>query len=273
MAKKQFTKDTIWGLIIKNILLAAVVVALLVVVLVLSLRSYTKHGKEITVPDINGLYIEEAKITLSAEGLLLEVIDSTYSNKAPLGTIVEQNPIANSKVKEGRTIYVIQNARMRRPVVMPPMRDISLRQAEATLRSLGLVIDSIVYEPSAYRDIILDIRSEGEVVEAGTRLVEGTPIVLVVGQGQGTEEIIIPSVIGKNLDEARAWLLSHKLTVGIVEYDTPPTEENIQSYIVYSQSPESGIVIVEGNSVNLKLSLDIEKTVTADNEQDEEEFF
>ena len=136
MAKKQFTKDTIWGLIIKNILLAAVVVAILVVVLVLSLRGYTKHGKEITVPDINGLYIEEAKITLSAEGLLLEVIDSTYSNKAPLGTIVEQNPIANSKVKEGRTIYVIQNARMRRPVVMPPMRDISLCQAEATLRSL-----------------------------------------------------------------------------------------------------------------------------------------
>jgi hypothetical protein len=30
---------------------------------------------------------------------------------------------------------------------------------------------------------------------------------------------------------------------------------------------------VEGSSINLKLSLDIEKTVTADNEQDEEDFF
>jgi beta-lactam-binding protein with PASTA domain len=58
-----------------------------------------------------------------------------------------------------------------------------------------------------------------------------------------------------------------------VDYDIPPTEETMQSYIVYSQSPESGTVVVEGSSVNLKLSVDIEKIVTADNEQDEEEFF
>ena len=43
--------------------------------------------------------------------------------------------------------------------------------------------------------------------------------------------------------------------------------------VAYSQSPASGTVIVEGSSVNVKLSLDIEKIVTADNEQDEEEFF
>ena len=47
----------------------------------------------------------------------------------------------------------------------------------------------------------------------------------------------------------------------------------MQSYIVYSQSTESGTVVLEGSSVNLKLSVDIEKIVTADNEQDEEEFF
>ena len=67
--------------------------------------------------------------------------------------------------------------------------------------------------------------------------------------------------------------MAHALTVGIVTYDIPPTEENKAQYIVYSQVPESGTIIVEGSSINLKLSLDIEKTVTADNEQDEEDFF
>jgi beta-lactam-binding protein with PASTA domain len=94
-----------------------------------------------------------------------------------------------------------------------------------------------------------------------------------VGRGQGSAEVTIPSVIGKPLDEARSWLMAHALTVGIVEYDIPPTEETQTQYIVYSQSPESGTIIVEGSSINLKLSLDIEKTVTADNEQDEEDFF
>ena len=32
-------------------------------------------------------------------------------------------------------------------------------------------------------------------------------------------------------------------------------------------------IVVEGTSVNLKLSMDIEKTITADNEQSEEDFF
>jgi beta-lactam-binding protein with PASTA domain len=271
-AKKNHTTST-WKFILSNLLIAAAVVIVLLVTLLLCLRRYTQHGKEIEVPKITELYLEEARIILESEGLHIEVIDSTYSKNVPLGTIVEQNPMAGSKVKQARTIYVIQNAQMHRPVVLPELRDISLRQAQATLSSLGLVIDSIAYEPSAYRDIVLDIRMGDSIINAGTRLAEGSQVLLIVGKGQGTEEVTIPTVVGKSLDEARSWLLSHALTVGIVLYDTIPTEENKQDYIVYSQEPASGTVVVEGTSVNLKLSMDIEKTVTADNEQDEEEFF
>lgn len=272
MTKKKI-QDTTFGFIGKNLVIALGIGIIALVALLISLRVYTKHGEEIVVPNITELYLEEAKITLEAEGLRLEVIDSTYSNKAPLGTIVEQNPAANSKVKQGRTIYAIQNARFRRPVVVPELRDVSLRQAEVTLKALGLEVDSIIYEPSTYRNIILDMRSEGVSVEAGVRLAEGSKVSLVVGKGQGTEEVTIPAIVGRSLEEARAWLLSHQLTIGTIEYDIPPTEENIQEYIVYSQSPESGTVVVEGTNVNIKLSVDIEKTVTADNEQDEEEFW
>lgn len=271
-AKKNHTASP-WKVILINFLIAAAVAIILLAILLIGLRQYTQHGVEITVPEITELYLEEARIILESEGLHIEVIDSTYSTKVPQGTIVEQTPLAGSKVKHGRTIYVIQNAQMRRPVVLPELRDMSLRQAKATLSSLGLVIDSIAYEPSAYRDIVLDIRMGDSIINAGTRVSEGSPVLLIVGKGQGTEEVTIPTVVGKSLDDARSWLLSHTLTVGIVQYDIPPTEENKLQYIVYSQEPASGTVVVEGTSVNLKLSMDIEKTVTADNEQDEEEFF
>ena len=55
-------------------------------------------------------------MTLTAQGLKMEVIDSTYSNKKPLGTLVEQTPAAGAKAKSGRVVYVIQNARFKRPV-------------------------------------------------------------------------------------------------------------------------------------------------------------
>lgn len=271
-AKKNHTTSP-WKVILINFLIAVAVAFILLAILLIGLRQYTQHGVEITVPEITELYLEEARIILESEGLHIEVIDSTYSTKVPQGTIVEQTPLAGSKVKHGRTIYVIQNAQMRRPVFIPELRDISLRQAQATLKTLGLVVDSIIYEPSAYRDIILDIRVDNESVNMGQRLEEGSKVVLIVGKGRGTEEVTIPNIVGKSLDEARSWLLSHTLTVGVVEYDLPPTEENIQMYMVYSQEPESGTIVVEGSSVNLKLSMDIEKTVTADNEQDEEEFF
>lgn len=271
-AKKNHTASP-WKVILINFLIAVAVAIILLAILLIGLRQYTQHGVEITVPEITELYLEEARIILESEGLHIEVIDSTYSTKVPQGTIVEQTPLAGSKVKHGRTIYVIQNAQMRRPVVLPELRDMSLRQAKATLSSLGLVIDSIAYEPSAYRDIVLDIRMGDSIINAGTRVSEGSPVLLIVGKGQGTEEVTIPTVVGKSLDDARSWLLSHTLTVGIVQYDIPPTEENKLQYIVYSQEPASGTVVVEGTSVNLKLSMDIEKTVTADNEQDEEEFF
>lgn len=271
-AKKNHTTSP-WKVILINFLIAVAVAFILLAILLIGLRQYTQHGVEITVPEITELYLEEARIILESEGLHIEVIDSTYSTKVPQGTIVEQTPLAGSKVKHGRTIYVIQNAQMRRPVFIPELRDISLRQAQATLKTLGLAVDSIIYEPSAYRDIILDIRVDNESVNMGQRLEEGSKVVLIVGKGRGTEEVTIPNIVGKSLDEARSWLLSHTLTVGVVEYDLPPTEENIQMYMVYSQEPESGTIVVEGSSVNLKLSMDIEKTVTADNEQDEEEFF
>ena len=262
-----------FGIIVFNLCLSVLVVGITIFVVLIGLKNYTQHGVEILVPDITQLYVEEAKIILESEGLHIEVIDSTYSTKVPLSTIVEQNPKANSHVKHGRTIYVIKNANFRKPVVLPELRDVSLRQAQASLSALGLVIDSIAYEPSAYRDLILDIRKDSEPLLAGTVLEVGTPIQLIVGRGQGTNNIEVPNVLGKTLEEARSWLMAHALTVGIVTYDIPPTEENKAQYIVYSQDPESGTIIVEGSSVNLKLSLDIEKTVTADNEQDEEEFF
>ena len=273
MAKKSSFKDTKWGFIGINILVAIIVATILLIGLIIGLRIYTQHGEEVVVPSITNLYFEEAKIIAEAEGLHITVIDSTYSTKVPLGTLVEQKPNAGAKAKRGRTIYAIQNARFRRPVIMPELRDLSLRQAETTVSTLGLKIDKIIYEPSAYKNILLDVRYDGNSIEAGTRLEEGEAITLVVGKGQGTREVTIPNIIGKTLEDARSWLLAHSLSLGSVEYDIPPTEETQSQYIVYQQTPESGTIIVEGSNVHIKLSTDIEKTFTTTEEDEEEDFF
>ena len=273
MDRKAFWSNTKTGFILKNILIAIFIVIIGVVILFIGLRNYTQHGVEVTIPDITGMYIEEAQMILQANNLTLQIIDSTYSSKTPLGTIVEQTPIAGSHAKKGRIIYAVQNARFRRPIIVPEVRDMSLRQAEATLQALGLHVDNIDYEPSTYKDIVLDVRRDEQPLLPGDRIPEGTAITLVVGRGQGNTEVTIPALTGKSLNEARSLLLSSLLTIGVIEYDIEPTEENKDLYVVYSQSPTSGTIVVEGTNVNVKMSMDIEKTITADNEGDEEDFF
>jgi len=256
-----------------NLLLAMVIVMVLVIVIVKGLKKYTDHGHEIEVPQITGLYPQEAEVLLSSMGLHLEVIDSTFSQKVPLGTIVEQNPPMESNVKEGRAIYVVINASAKRQVVLPELHDVSYRQAENMLRQLGLEVDSIVYEPSEYRDLVLDLRIGERSLETGDKLNEGTIVTMVVGQGRGTEMVNVPDLAGLKLVEARSLLLSEHLTIGRVEYDEAPTEVNRENYVVYYQSPGAGASLLEGGAVQVKLSLDKTKAVTTNTIEDEEEFF
>ena len=251
-----------------NILLAIVVGVLVLVILLIWLKSYTQHGVEVEVEDVTGMSVSEAETILASQGLVLNVIDSTYSSKVPFGTIVDQNPKALSHAKKGRDVYVIINATSRPQVVMPNMQDMSSRQALTTLRNLGLSVDTTFdYEPSAFRDLVLDVKSGGKSIEPGTKLAQGTRVRLVVGYGRGTQQVSVPSVIGLNLQSARSMLLGHRLTVGAVQRDEDP-QEGVEQ-VVYRQSPSPGEMLVEGETVALYLSSDIEKAVLHNNAKDD----
>lgn len=81
--------------------------------------------------------------------------------------------------------------------------------------------------------------------------------------------VSVPSVLGMTLQEARSLLLNHRLTVGAVNYDEE-TEEGVPQF-VYSQSPRPGEQLLEGETVALHLSKDIEKAANSNNFQEKEE--
>lgn len=258
-----------------NVLVAVLILVGILIGLIVWLRTYTQHGVEVEVMDVRGLVMAEAEPLLSEQGLHVVVIDSTYSDKVPLGTIVDQDPKPNSHAKHGRAVYVTINATTKRQIVMPDMRDISYRQAETTLRGMGLEVDTIYdYEPSAFRDLVLDVKKDGVSIEPGEKVTVGTKVRLVVGFGRGTEQVEVPSVIGLTLQDARSLLLSRRLTVGAVQYDEP-AEEGVKQY-VYRQTPNAGEQLVEGETVALRLSADIEKAALGgsnNNEKEEDNWF
>lgn len=273
MKFSAFWRESNWAFVLKNVFLAIVIGVVALLILLAWLKRYTEHGIEFEVPEITGMYLEEARTNVESTGLAMEIIDSTYSKKVPLGTIVEQNPPAYSHAKRGRLVYVIINAQHVRQIPLPELHDISYRQAEATLKSLGINVSGYAYEPSEYKDLILDVRQNGKSVAPGERVDEGSSVELVVGRGKGTERIAVPNLCGRSLQEARSLLLSKYLTLGIYEYDVEPTEETESLYMVYKQEPAAGSIILEGTRVDLYLSTDLEKAIVTGEDKSDEDFF
>ena len=254
-----------------NIVFAIIIGIGIIIGLVSWLRTYTQHGVEVEVEDVRGMVVAEADPILSAKGLRLIVVDSTYSDKVPFGTIVEQDPKPESHAKHGRAVYVTINASGKRKIPMPNLQDMSYRQAETTLKGLGIEVDSVYdYEPSTFRDLVLDVKTDTGSIQPGDKIAIGTKVRLVVGFGRGTEQVEVPNVIGLNLRDARSLLLSHRLTVGVVQYDDAKVQEDKEQY-VYRQIPSAGERIIEGETVDLRLSTNIEKVISTRNVENTEE--
>ena len=204
MEKRGFFDKSDLKFVVLNIVLAGVVTLAILICLVVWLRGYTQHGVEVEVEDVRGMVEAEAEPLLAAQGLRLIVVDSTYSDKVPFGTIVEQDPKPMSHAKHGRAVYVTINATTRRQVTMPDLQDMSYRQAETTLRGMGLQVDTIYeYEPSEYKDLVLDVKAGDESLAPGTRVAVGTLVRLVVGEGpsKSTEPVTGPKNVSVEHDD------------------------------------------------------------------------
>ena len=92
--------------ILKSGILTALLTLIIFAFLTLKwLKSYTNHGAFVEVPNLVGLSLNDAEITLDNFDLRTQVQDSSnYNPKYPSGAVIEQEPLAGEKVKENRKI-------------------------------------------------------------------------------------------------------------------------------------------------------------------------
>ncbi|MDR1729653.1 MAG: PASTA domain-containing protein [Prevotellaceae bacterium] len=221
------------------------------------LDDYTNHGKEIIVPDLHGLDEEEAEKVLTDKKLAYEIIDSIFVKGEKAGAVIEQTPEAGSPVKEDRKIYLTINARSPRQVVLPDLRDVSLRQAEAIITSIGLKAGEYEYVPSEYKDLVQDVKYNGEIAKPGARITDGATITLLVGKGLSDETTVVVSLRGLTLEQAIDQAHAASLNIGAALYDVEPQNEKEKAqYFVYKQEPVTGSEVSLGQAIKLFFTTD-----------------
>jgi beta-lactam-binding protein with PASTA domain len=152
---------------LKNILLLLVLLVLGFFIIKGFMNFYTHHGQSIAVPNLVGLKITNLKSVLEPHNFNFKVVDSLYdADKAP-GAVLDQDPASDSKVKEGRTIYLTINSTLPPDVRMPDLIDVSSRQAEAILQSFGLVTGEITYRSDMAKNAVLEQRYKNAIIKPG----------------------------------------------------------------------------------------------------------
>jgi|AntRauTorckE6833_2_1112554.scaffolds.fasta_scaffold44666_2 beta-lactam-binding protein with PASTA domain len=208
----------------------------------------THHGESITVPQLEGVHLDELDEFLLERDLRFEVTtDSGYSAEYPALTVLSQNPKEGDKVKENRKIYVSLNATSPPNVKMPKLVDGSLKNAQMVLESYGLLLGKISYEPHEFQNAVLKQKSEGKEIEAGEDVAKGSTIDLVIGNGLG-RPFPMPDLVGNNVDDAEFIIIGSGLQIGKVR--TREDDEKAAG-IVLQQYPEKGSSVRTGNKVDI----------------------
>ena len=222
---------TLLGLII----LAVVGAVLLFTVF---LPSYTQHGEGLIVPNTYEMEYVQALDKLEGKGLTPTVQDCTYIEDLPPLVVVQQRPVAMSRVKKGRTIFLTLNKKSPPVVEIPNVVDLSLYHAKATLENWKLSVGKVSFVPDIATNVVLKARLQGEEVQPGTKVPQGTAIDLVVGRSTTNFQVEIPNLVGYTHEEAVQLLQENGLRLGKLSFN----EDGPQDFWgrVFSQDPQAG---------------------------------
>lgn len=221
-----------------NMLGAIVFYVGIILLFALFVRSYTKHGQSISVPDLTGKTIDDAVKLIGKSGLEYKISDSSYDGKKEPLAVLDQNPKPASKVKADRTIYLTVNSKKAPQVKMPDLKDASLKQATMILETYSMKVGQLIYKPDLAKNVVLDQLYDGKPIAPGSDIQKGSTIDLVLGDGLGQTKVDVPNLVGLSLREAKFVLEGSSLNLGAVVNDQYARGDSMDA-IIYRQAPDA----------------------------------
>ncbi len=205
-------------------------------------------GSSITVPDVVEQAQTEAVATLKSAGLQVEIND-IFDENMEADLVVRQDPVGGMKVKKGRLVKIWVN-KGESDVWLPNFVGVSEREARLSLERRDFKVSS---DKENHDDV-----AAGYVIrqypEGDQDLPKGTEVTLVVSSGPAVKEVVVPSLRGLTVDQAKAALGSVELDMGKVK-EKPSNEEKGR---IIEQSVEPGTTVGKGRSIDVVVSSGLE---------------
>ncbi len=245
------------------VMVASVAAVLLFVVGVLFLLSRTVFSdlfappETFQVPRLVGHTLEEVQNSDLLQNHFTLVVGGTEASEEAEGTIIGQDPAADSQVGSSKTEITVTVSAGPKVVYMPDLYNMEYRTAFIMLDKLKLKYKTTTAnDDKVAKDHIISFSPV-----ADAPLAPGTEVELVISLGPKVEQITMPSLVEMTLEKALSTITTMNLEKGEV---TEVYDDTIPAGSVVSHYPLPAAVVDEGTKVNLQVSKgpeEVEKTV------------
>lgn len=197
----------------------------------------------VPMPDIIGMSENDAMITLNQNNLGIGERTYESSNEVAKGKIIRAAYETGTPIPRNTSVALVISSGPEK-FDMPDVTNRSELEAADILKS-----HNINYSTEfSYSDEI----EQGKVVStspsAGTKVAQGDVIIMYLSQGPEFKDVVMPSLSGKTLEEAKLEIEKNALIVGAITEDTSVT--NIPGTVV-GQSVAEGETVKAGTKIDL----------------------
>lgn len=196
------------------------------------------------VPNVVGLMYADAARRIEKAGFHTVQGESRFHPRAQEGTVLQQDPPAESTQKRGIDVRLAVSAGQRSSPV-PQLTGLSEQQARVAIANAGFELGTVRREASDQPrgSIIASTPAPGEVLQL--------PASIAIVVSDGPAILTVPDLVGRTLPDARSLLEQLGLRVGGVGRDTSSFQpENT----ILSQSPSAGQAVSAGGRINVTVS-------------------
>jgi serine/threonine-protein kinase len=224
--------------------LGVLVVVVLGVALAMSRNNDNKTGNQPaaalkTMPNLIGKTDAQARSLLDGQNLKNVSPDTPRTNPSCDGKVDQQDPAANSQVKEDATVtYRVCNPPDQ--VTVPDnLKGAVKDNADQALRAIGLVPEFQDVSSAQAAGTVVSVEKAGEKVDPGTTITVGI---------SKANKVKMPNVVNQSLDSAKAVLEEVGQFNVTTQEQVDPTKT---PGTVISQNPKSGATVEKGDKVTL----------------------
>ncbi|WP_394011781.1 Stk1 family PASTA domain-containing Ser/Thr kinase [Anaerococcus cruorum] len=255
--KKDKTKRTgkkIWPLLLLAIILLGAVYFL---------KGRTNNTGTVEVPMVLNLDQEQAVNELERRGLKANISRTEESDEYEIGKVMGQDPEQNTKVERGTVVNLVISGG--REVEVPDLRNMTLSQADETLKEIGLRLGRTNSQASdsVEKDLIITQNPR-----ASSKQQAGTEIDVTVSTGpdQRVDTVEVPNLVGKAENDARAIISQYGLSLRDVNYQH---SNEVAQGVVISQSIARGTQVANQSKIDLTVSLGPEENQNDNNQNNQ----